>query len=304
MRLSKVLAVCCMTGTFYTNASLAQELNCKVTINAQQVQTTERQVFQEIENAVTQFLNNRKWTQDNFTIAERIQCNMLITLLSVEGIGRFKANTQIQVLRPIYGTSYSSLVFNFLDPYWTFDYAIGQQMDFNDNQYITNLTAMLGFYAYFMLGMDYDTFSKLGGSPYFEKALVISNYSSNSGNTGWAAFENNRNNNRHWLMENILNSQFTPLREGMYTLHRMVLDTYNEEPDKGRDLIVAMLKELSKLNMLRPGSVMMNTFFDTKAAELINLLKDGTPEQRSEAAQLLSGMDPTKTEQYMKLVGQ
>ncbi len=281
---------------------LAQELNCRVTINPGQVQTLERQVFTEMENSFTQFFNNRKWTTDNFAPNERIQCNILITLNRVEGIGTFEANTQIQVLRPVYGATYTTMLFNFLDQYWRFEYAIGQQMDFNDNQFINNLTAMLGFYAYFILGMDYDSFSKNGGNPFFEKALVISNYAAPSGASGWTAFENNRNNNRYWLMENVLNSQLSPLREGMYTYHRLALDKFTEEPDKGRDLILEILRELTKVMALKPGAVMLNNFFDTKALEMINLFKDGTPQQRSEAAQLLSTLDPTKTEQYMKLI--
>jgi hypothetical protein len=281
---------------------LGQELNCKVTINAQQVQTLERQVFQEMENSFTQFLNNRRWTQDNFTPNERIQCNLLITMREAAGIGTFKANVQVQILRPVYGTTYNTQLFNFLDQYWEFDYAIGQQMDFNDNQFINNLTAMLGYYAYLIIGLDYDSFSKMGGTPFFEKALIITNFSGQARASGWTAFENNKNNNRYWMMENIMNSQLAPIRESNYIYHRQVLDQFTESPEKSRDLIIKILKDLSKVIILRPGAVFLNTFFDTKGVEMVNLLKEGTPEQKSEAAQLLSTLDPPKTEQYMKLV--
>lgn len=285
-----------LTSTFVK----AQELNCRVTVNADQVQTTDRRIFSDMETAFSQFLNNTKWTDDSFDSHERIKCNIIITLKNPKSIGDYEASVQIQSARPIYNSNYESILFNFADRDWLFEYVESQPLQFNENTFTTNLTSMLAFYAYVILGLDYDSFSELGGTPHFKKAQTIVNNAQQANRPGWEALGSTRN--RYWLMENLNNQQMIEIRKGIYKYHRLALDTYEQDRDKSRQMILEVLKELKKVKDTYPNSILVISFLDAKSDELINLFSEGNIQVRREAFDVLSVLDPSKREQYQKII--
>ncbi len=283
----------------------AQELRCNVIINTRQiqenVQISDKQIFEDLRRSVADFMNNRRWTNDKFNADERINCNLIINITKVPAIGSFEANVQIQSSRPVYGTDYESIMFSYIDRTWQFKYLPSQPMDFNENIFNNNLTAMLGFYANIIIGLDYDSFGRLGGSQYLQKAFTIAQNAGQDpdGGPGWKSNEDNRN--RYWLIENLTNQQMQPLREGFYVYHRQAMDNFAANPDESRTQILDVLNTIKQINQLKPSAVLTNTFFDTKSNELVNLFSDANPQDKVKAFNLLVELDPTQTEKYRKL---
>ena len=287
--------------------AFAQELRCTVTIDTRQLQSTlsvDKQIYNDLQKAISDFLNNRKWTNDKFSSEERINCNIVIYITSVPSIGFFSANAQIQATRPIYGSNYESNILTFVDREWQFQYNTSQPLDvFNENIYNNNLTSMLAFYANIILGIDYDSFSKLGGTEYIQKAFTIANIASQgveNGEKGWKAFEDRRN--RYWLIENLQNQQLLPLRENFYSYHRQAMDIFAQKPDEARVKVLEVLNKMKQVNQLRPAAVLTNIFFDSKAQELVNIFKQGDPTQKQQAFNIMAELDPTNTDRYRSML--
>jgi hypothetical protein len=285
--------------SFSVQVSYSQELNAKVTINADQIQTTDRAVFKDMERAFANFLNARKWTADSYKNYEKINCSIFLNISRMPSIGNFIANAQITVARPIYNTNYETVLFNFADREWEFEYIESQPLEYNDNTYINNLTSMLAFYAYIIIGMDYDSFSEMGGSPYFQKALVVVNNAQGSNRPGWDALGSTRS--RYSLIENINNPQMADLRRGLYKYHRLAMDTFEKTPDDSRTIILDVLRTVKKVWTVYPSSVFVIAFFDSKANELSNVFSDGNLTGRREAYDLLTQLDP-KRNIYQKII--
>lgn len=280
----------------------AQEFNCLVTINpGPRVQISDMNVFKDMKNTFQQFMNTRKWTNDAYRIHEKIACSILININEMPSIGVFKASVQIQSARPVYNTNYSSLLLNFADRDWEFEYVESQPLEFNDNGYTSNLTSMLAFYAYIMLGMDYDSFSELGGTPYFQRAQAVVNNAQSANRTGWQALGGNRN--RYWLSENLLNGQLTDLRKAMYAYHRLGMDSFDKTPDQSREVILKCLKDIKRVRDINPSSLLVISFFDAKAKELSNIFSDGNLQIRRQAYDLIIAMDPINKGSYGKIIG-
>src|SRR5258708_28973643 len=227
------------------NSVFAQELNWKVTINADQIQTSDRSVFKDMERAIAAFLNSRKWTNDTYKNYEKINCGIFLNISRMPSIGSFAASAQITAARPIYGTNYETVLLNFADREFEFEYLESQPMEYNDNAYINNLTSMLAFYAYTILAIDYDSFSELGGNPYVQKMLTVVNNAQSSSHPGWIALGSNRS--RFALMDNMNNQQMVDLRKNSYKYHRLALDNFDKSPDQGRDQLVNVLKTVKKV---------------------------------------------------------
>jgi hypothetical protein len=278
----------------------AQELNCKVTVNAQRVQTTERRIFTDMENAFTQFFNGRKWTNDVFKPEERINCNIIINMEEMPSVGNFKAAVQVLSARPVYNSGYETLVFNFADRDWQFDYTESQPLQFNENAFTSNITSMLAYYAYIILGMDYDTYSKMGGTPYFEKAFLVVNNAQQSGAVGWDQFGNNRN--RYWLTENLMNAAMIPLREAAYEYHLQGLDLFQEKPDESRTAILQTLKKVQQVKAARPNSIYPISFMDAKLDELVNIYSQGDMSVRRQAYDILTKLDPGENDKLQAII--
>ncbi|MFT5917658.1 MAG: hypothetical protein ACJAWV_003535 [Flammeovirgaceae bacterium] len=279
----------------------AQELNFTVKINADQVQTQERQVFAEMETAIQAFLNNTKWTDDDFKENERIKCDILITLNKGTSITNFGAIAQIKSLRPIYGTDYESPVLNFFDKNFTFTYAPSQPLIFAENSYSTELTSLLAYYAYLVIAMDYDTFSEKGGQSYYERALNIMNNAQTNGGQGWNGIGGDVR-DRYWLVTNLRNPQFEPYRLSLYNYHRKALDFLTEKPEEARKIALESLQKIKIVRNQQATSVTLNSFFDAKSMELTNLFLQADQDTRTKASELLIQLDPTNAGIYRKLV--
>lgn len=276
-----------------------QELNCKVTINADQIQTSDRSVFKDMERAFSTFLNSRKWTNDSYKNSEKINCSIFLNINKMPSIGNFAANVQITVARPVYNTNYETVLFNFADRDWEFEYVESLPLEYNDNSYITNLTSMLAFYAYIIIGMDYDSMSELGGSPYFQKAFNVVNNAQGSGRVGWQALGNSRN--RYALIDNINNPQMVDLRKNTFQYHRLALDNFGKSPDQSRTQMLDVLKSVKKVWTINPNAILVISFFDTKATELVNVFSEGNLSVRREAYDILTNIDP-KRNIYQKII--
>ncbi len=278
----------------------SQELNCQVTVNSTQIQgTTEKQVFDQVQKAVFEFMNNTKWTKDNYTTNERIDCSILINVTNKLSTEDYKATIQIQSRRPTYKSSYNSPLVNYMDENFVFKFGQFQQLEFNINNYSNNLTSVLAFYAYIIIANDYDTYSNLGGTEYFQKAQLIVSNAQTSGEAGWKSFESNKN--RYWIVENALQPVFQPLRECMYQYHRLGLDIMNDKPDDGRKAILNSTDLLVKVYKDRPASFILELFFNAKADELVNIFSKGFPDEKTKAIENLGRVNPTNSSKYAKI---
>jgi hypothetical protein len=284
-------------------AVVAQELNCQVTINAtylQTDQTAERAVFKEMEKVFTEFVSRRKWTNDDFRDNEQINCRIAITLRESPTQNVFTGVAQVVATRPVYNTGYETQLLNFNDQNFSFRYIQGQPLFFQENAFNDNLTAMLAFYAYVILAMDYDSFAKLGGNTYIERAFNMLNIAQSSGEPGWERTNNVIN--RYWLAENLNSQQMIPYREAIYNYHRLGLDTYLADANQAREVIFQSIETMSQVNRLKPSSVLNNIYWDAKGKEIVNIFKDAPAALRKKVRDLLVILDPNKANEYEKLV--
>lgn len=274
----------------------AQDLNARVQVLSPQVQNTNKRAIQVLEAAIRDFLNGKEWSNDQLKPQERIDCSFLVNITEWDGSSNFRAELQVQSSRPVFGATYQSTLLNFSDKDFNFSYIEGQALDFSDQQYTSNLSALLAYYAYIIVGLDHDTFSLYGGSPYFSKAQTIVNYSQNAPNSGWKAFEGLRN--RYWLIENLTNKDYQPIRNFIYGYHRNGLDMMSENPKKGRNAILSLLPELLKIDRQRQGAMLNQVLFTAKADELVQLLNGASPQEKKRALSILSSVDPSNIRKY------
>ncbi|MBC6425159.1 MAG: DUF4835 family protein [Ekhidna sp.] len=278
----------------------AQELNCRVIVNAQQVQTTERAIFTEMETDFAQFLNTTKWTSDTFEPEEVINCNILITVSDMPGVGIFSASVQVLTSRPVYGSAYETVVLNFADRDWQFEYVQSQPLQFNKNVFTNNITSLLAYYAYMILGFDYDSFSELGGTPHFENAFQVVNNAQQSGYPGWEQFNSIRN--RYWLVENVQDPQLEAMRKAFYEYHLKGLDIIREDHIQAEKNILSALAAIQRANRTRPRSILMISFMDAKADEMIQLFSESSLPTRRQAYNFLNNLDPSRSDEYKVLI--
>ena len=278
------------------NNSEAQDLNARVQILSPQVQNTNKRALDVLQVAVRDFLNNRKWSNDNFLSQERIDCNIVINILEWDGSSNFKAEAQIQSGRPVFGSSFNSTILNLSDKDFSFTYTEGQPLDYSDQNFLNNLTSLLAYYAYVIVGLDYDTFSKMGGSQYYAKAQNVVNNAQNSSFAGWKAFESMKN--RYWLVENLTNKAYNPIREVLYEYHRNGLDVMYDNQNRGRKNILGLLPQLQKIDKQKQGSMLNQVFFSAKANEIVNLLSQVSPQERVRSYNILSSLDPANITKY------
>ena len=286
---------------FIAQCVFGQELNCQVGVDDERAQTSDRMVFRDMEQSFARFMNDRKWTNDDYLPEERIECNLAITIESMPAVGLYSATVQIQSSRPVYNSSYSTLLLNFADRDWQFEYVESTPLDFGNNVYSSNLTSMLAFYAYIIIGLDKDSFEEFGGEEQFRKALDIVNLAQQSDRAGWQAFQSNRN--RYWLSENLNNQDLRAIRKGLYTYHRLAMDQFETKQDESRSLIVSVLKDIQGANRKIPNSILKISFFDAKKNELASVFEKGNPATKRDAYNILVDLDPSNTEKYKTIIG-
>jgi hypothetical protein len=281
--------------------AMAQELNCSVSVISPRIQSSDKRIFTTLQTSIMEFINNTKWTNDKIKNEEKIECSIQIEIEERVGTDEFKASIQVSSRRPVFGTSYNSPVLNYKDDDFNFRYVEFQPFEYNDGQVNPNLVMVLAFYAYTIIGFDYETFSPLGGSPYFAKAQAIVANSANAPEPGWKAFEGLRN--RFWLMENVNNPIYKPIRQFYYDFHRKGLDVMTKKTDESARVIAASLEKLRRVHADKPLSVFMKTLFDAKVDEMVNLFSNAPADVKSQAKQTLSDIDPINTSKYQKITG-
>lgn len=283
---------------------LAQELRCEVVINSQALvtnQVAERAIFEKLQSDISSFMNNQRWTDDRFEEDEQIICTINITLTSSPENNVFSGTATVQARRPVYNSSYETLLLSFNDQSFDFNYAEETRLIYNVNTFTDNLTSMLAFYAYVILAMDYDSFAPEGGDTYVTRAFDIASIAQQSSNSGgWKRGQNDRN--RFALIENLQSQQFIPFRRAIYEYHRLGLDAFQIDEEKSRETILNVLKTISNVNRRRPSAVFTNIFFDAKNQELVNIFKKSPEPIRKQARNLLVILDPTNTQRYNQLL--
>lgn len=283
-------------------AMFGQEFICQVQVNAPQVEGSEKKVFQTLQQTIYEFINNRKWTNYVYRPEERIECSMMITITDRISSDQFKGKINVVLQRPVYKTSYNTTVLNYLDKDFDFKYVEFEPLEFNDDTYTSNLTSVLAYYAYIFLGLDAETFTKYGGTPYFEKARAVVNAAQNAPEKGWKAFESMKN--RYWLVENLLNSAYSPLREGIYLYHRTGLDVMTDNIDLGRSSINDCLEGFQRAGREKPGLFILQLMMDAKRDELINVYSQASPMDKTKAVNILKELDPANSSKYQQIMQQ
>jgi len=298
----KLVLLLFLTQSFFGNG---QELNCQVTIiptPSLSLGPVEKETFTELQNSIYDFMNTTKWTNDIFEIEERINCNLQITVTDLPTTTTFKGKIQIQSSRPVYNTSYNTTVFNHIDSDFTINFLRNTAiLPMSNYQYRDNLSAILSFYAYMILGYDYDSFSLKGGDQYFNAAQQIANNAKNSGDEGWSASASKKR-NRFWMVDNVLQPVFSPLRDAYYDYHKNGLDIFYTDMVKGRQVILAALQSLDKIQRSRPGSLNLQIFLTGKASELVNIFSQAETKEKNEAVSILKKLDPSNSSVYQEIM--
>lgn len=277
-------------------ALMAQEIKCDIRINSNQLPGTDKTVFQNLQTALYEFVNNTKWTSVNFKTHERIECSMAITLKERAGSDSYVAELNMALRRPCYKASYTTPIFNYLDQKFYFDYTDGQPLDFSPNTHMSDLTSTMAFYVYFILGLDFDSFSLNGGAPFFEAAQQVVNNAQSSSQPGWKAMDGNKN--RYWLVENTTNSAYAPLHQFMYEYHRLGLDVMSEKPDEGRAAILRSLEYLQSVYNTYPTCFWLQLIIEAKRDEIIQVFSEGSQQEKTKASNIMKQIDPSKSSQY------
>lgn len=281
-----------------TSSVKAQELNCQVSINYSQIQTTDVRVFQTLQKAVYEFMNNRRWTERVFKPEERIECSIFVNIKSKNG-DLYSASIQVQSRRPVFNSSYNSVMLNYIDNDYSFEYVEYGPLDFQLTSFESNLTSVLGFYAYLIIGLDFDSFSSHGGTPYFNNAQQIVNNAQNAKESGWKSYESQRN--RYWLMENILNGSYDDYRVFLYRYHRLGLDLMYDKQSKARTEMLNSLQLLTKVHRSRPGLYILNLLLDAKRDEFIGVFSEAPANEKATARNYLVEIDPAHSSEYQKM---
>lgn len=287
---------------FLSMNAFSQELNFTVIINSDRARIQNTDVFNQMKSSFEQFLNGRSWTTDEFRPEERIKGNMLITIGDVPQVGSYSATVQVQIVRPVYGTNYESLIFNFADRNWNFEYIESQPIEFNRFTFLNNISSLLGYYAHIALGIDYDSFESRGGDPFFEIANDIVNNAQQSGRPGWVQSTSDRR-NRYWLINDIYTSSiFSPIRDAYYLYHRQGLDILQIEPNNAYNNILEALRIIAEANKAQPNGILTISFMDAKSDEITQILKNAPLDIRTEAVELLLEVDPNNAKKYNELL--
>lgn len=281
-------------------AAGAQELNCTVTINSDQIEGSNKQVYETLKQGIEEYMNQNRWTNMTFAETEKIECSMLIVVKQVLG-NSYSCEMTLQSRRPVYGTTYTTPLLNFKDNAFNFTYQEFDRIEWQQNQFTTNLTAMLAYYCYLIIGHDMDSYQRLGGTPCFRMCEEIVNACQSasmegSEQKGWLAFDSNRN--RYALINNLQDEAFKKYRNFYYEYHRLGLDEMSGNVTNGRARIAEGLPVLKEAYRARPATYVINTFLDAKADELVDIFRKGTDKEKKEVYDLLIDIDPTRQNTY------
>jgi hypothetical protein len=281
----------------------AQELHCNVRISSQKVQGTNRQVFETLQSAINEFINGRAWSNYKFSNNERIECSMLFNIQDYSG-DRFTGTLQIQVRRPVFNSSYNTVLFNYVDNDLEFTYQEFQPLEFSETSHITNLTSILAYYASIILGLNFDSYALESGNEFFQRAEKIVNNAQNANERGWRAGESTSRRNRYWLISNILNEEYAPVREFIYRYHRFGLDMMYDKAVDARISIAESLTLLQGVFQNRPDPFMhfFQVILDAKSDEFVSVFQGGMDDEKRRMMDLLNKIDPTHGDKYRNIM--
>jgi hypothetical protein len=281
----------------------AQELNCNVQVSAQMIQGSNREIFVNMQRDIYEFINNTVWTNHLFSYAERIDCNMLINLTEQISGDEFKGTIQIQLRRPAFNTTYNSTMLNFVDNNFQFKYVEFQTLEFDPSTHRANLISVLAYYVYIILGVDYDSFSLLGGTEFFQMAEKIVTNAQNAPESGWKPYDGSRNRNRYWLVKNILNREYEGVRQFIYEYDINGLDRLESRVSEARNGMAESLKLIQDVYRKKPDPFMyfLQIIIDSKSEEIINIFLGAFPEERSRVVQIMTEIDPANKSKYEKI---
>jgi hypothetical protein len=288
---------------FLPGLSHSQELNCNVQVSAQKIQGSNRQVFITMQKDVYEFMNNTVWTNFVYSYSERIDCNILINLTDQLSADEFRGTIQIQLSRPVFNTTYNTTILNFIDNNFQFRYVEFQPLEFDPSVHRSNLVSVLAYYAYMILGFDYDSFSFEGGTQFFQLAEKIVSNAQNAPEAGWKPYDGSRNRNRYWLVKNILDKEYEGVRRFIYDYDIQGLDLLESKIGEARTNIVESLKLIQELFRKKPDPFMyyMQLVVDAKSDELVNIFTESFPEEKSRVIQILTEIDPANKTKYEKI---
>ncbi len=283
----------------------SQELKCNISVNTSQIQGTNKKVFQTLQTALFEFMNNRAWTNHAYSVNELIECNILINITDQAGADDFKGSLQIQSRRPVFNSSYNTTLFNYKDENFSFRYVEFEPLEFVETSHKSNLVAVLAYYVYIIIGLDYDSFAQEGGTEYFQKAEKIVNNAQSSNDKGWKAFDGKNNRNRYWLVKNLLDKRYAPLREFNYKFHRLGLDLMDNKAAEARATIVESYVLLKKVYDDKPDPYMLplQLLLDSKADEIVNILSEGLSDEKNRVYNILQQIDGANASKYQKIKG-
>ncbi len=278
----------------------AQELNCTFEIDSKKVANANKDIFNTLKEAVNEYLNTTVWTDAQFAANEKIQCKMYLTVAEYdESSGKMKGDLQIQSSRPVYNSAYTTTLINFKDTKIEFVYDNNEQLVYNENEMQSNLTAILNFYALFIIAVDFDSFAPNGGDPYYEKVANVVRMAQSSGEGGWKAFEDSKN--RSAVLSAFTDKQTAGIREIIYNYHRLGLDQMMTSVDKGRATITQQLETLKKIYDVAPMSVCLSMFKDAKMDELVNIYSKAGMTEKESVYELLYPLYPTETDRLNRI---
>lgn len=294
--MKKLVVLVLIIFSFNINPGCAQELFCSVSVNHSQISGSDKTVFEEMQKAMLEFLNNRKWTNYSYRQEEKIECSFYFNISERSSDVDFKGTLQIQSRRPIFNTSYNSPMLNIVDKDISFKYIQNQAMDYDDNNFYSNLTSLLAYYAYIIIGIDFDSYMMKGGSQFYNKAQNIVQLAQNTADKGWKSFESRKN--RYWLVENLLNDSYGGFRECLYLYHLKGLDDMKENMANGRTSIVTAIDKMRTVVKGTPNLYFTTVFMDTKRDEIINIFSQAPANDKNQVVPYLKEIDPAHSNDF------
>ncbi|MFK7971480.1 MAG: DUF4835 family protein [Bacteroidia bacterium] len=282
---------------------LAQPVFCQISVNYAQAAQSDRQIYQDMQRDFSEYMNFQAWSDDKFEQVERIRARMNIVIQSRPSADRFRAQANIVVYRPVWGSTYESVVANISDKFFEFNYVQGQPLQFNESGYVDQITSLMNFYGYLITGIDYATFSPNAGRPFFKKAQEIVEWAqTNQEDQGWTARGLN-NFNRYWLAENLNNSNLRDYQNVLYKYHRQGLDQMAENLPKARRAILECCRDMQRLNRSKPLLYITRVFLDTKRTELIGIFKNAFVNDQKAFIEIMTDLDPRNAAKYQEVSG-
>lgn len=300
----KLIFLFSFTLLIYSKSFFAQELLGKVTVISSRIPTTvDKKIFTTLQTQLNNFINNRRWTNNTFKPNEKIECNFLLNLESIEEPNVYKASLTVQAARPVYNSSYQAALLNFMDNDVVFKYIEFQPVEFNENRVqgsdplVANLTAIFAYYAYMIIGLDYDSFAPKGGEQYFQKAQnIVNNAPEGNKISGWRVFDGLRN--RYFMVENLMNSRYNIIHDVIYAYYRAGLDKMYDAEAEARSNMLQALNQLFAFNKENPNTMFVQFFMQSKTAEIIGMFKKGTPQEKQRVIEIMSMLDITNAAKY------